>query len=189
MSANVYDANALRKSAKNARRQLSETQQDIASKKILEALLSLSQFNQARHIACYQAIDGELSLQKVIEEIWRQKKSCYLPKVNKGTKALSFHLYEAESVLSAGEFNIQEAQNSEHFDREQLDLVLMPLTAFDAKGNRLGMGGGYYDFSFQHLREQTCRQSYLIGIAHSCQEVDHIESEEWDIKPDLIIAV
>ena len=72
----------------------------------------------------------------------------------------------------------------------EIDLVIMPLVAFDSTGNRMGMGGGYYDFSFRHLaRHKKFRKTSLIGVAHRCQQVEHITPNEWDLVPDKIIAV
>ena len=70
-----------------------------------------------------------------------------------------------------------------------LDLVLLPLVAFDANGNRMGMGGGYYDrtFSFKS-RGQSIPGPKLIGLAHELQRVDRLPVENWDIPLAGIIS-
>ena len=70
-----------------------------------------------------------------------------------------------------------------------LDLVLLPLVAFDADGNRMGMGGGYYDrtFSFKS-RRQSIPGPKLIGLAHELQRVDRLPVENWDIPLAGIIS-
>ena len=63
-----------------------------------------------------------------------------------------------------------------------LDLVLMPLVAFDKAGNRLGMGKGYYDRSLKILNHRKAwRRPRLTGIAYEFQRVDKIDNEPWDI--------
>jgi 5-formyltetrahydrofolate cyclo-ligase len=70
-----------------------------------------------------------------------------------------------------------------------LDLVIMPLVAFDADCNRLGMGGGYYDRTFAYLNKRRFwRKPILIGVAHECQRVANLESEVWDIPLDAVVT-
>lgn len=63
-----------------------------------------------------------------------------------------------------------------------LDLVLVPLVAFDAAGHRLGMGGGYYDraFAFLHRRHHW-RRPRLVGLAYECQRVPALPAMPWDV--------
>ncbi len=63
-----------------------------------------------------------------------------------------------------------------------LDLICMPLVAFDRQGNRLGMGGGFYDRSLAYRRgRQSWHKPRLLGIAHALQEVAELEPRPWDI--------
>jgi 5-formyltetrahydrofolate cyclo-ligase len=67
------------------------------------------------------------------------------------------------------------------------DLMLVPLSAFDAAGNRIGYGAGHYDRAIARLRgrEKTPR---LIGIAFACQEADGIPAEDHDVALDGILT-
>jgi 5-formyltetrahydrofolate cyclo-ligase len=63
-----------------------------------------------------------------------------------------------------------------------LDLVLTPLVGFDHKGNRLGMGGGYYDRSFAFLlRRQNWKKPRLVGLAYDFQQLDKLPAKNWDV--------
>jgi 5-formyltetrahydrofolate cyclo-ligase len=178
-----------RKTSRIKRRELKSFQQLRASTFLLKRIQHHTLFKKSRHIAFYQAIDGEVSLQKLIEYAWKKGKHCYLPVVKKNSRQLVFVRYQKHSKLKKKSFGIQEVQGNKKIPIPKLDLVFMPLVAFDAQGNRLGMGGGYYDFSFQRKNKIRFSKPELIAVAHHCQQVEHITSEAWDIRPDKIIVV
>ncbi|WP_421857358.1 5-formyltetrahydrofolate cyclo-ligase [Oricola sp.] len=74
-------------------------------------------------------------------------------------------------------------------EAEELDpeLMLMPLAAFDGKGNRIGYGGGFYDRAIERLRAAG-RAPQLIGIAFACQETDAAPAEPHDVGLDAILT-
>ena len=67
------------------------------------------------------------------------------------------------------------------------DIMLVPLSAFDARGHRIGYGAGYYDRAISLLRQKG-RKPKLIGIAFDCQEVAHVPDEPHDISLDAILT-
>jgi 5-formyltetrahydrofolate cyclo-ligase len=71
----------------------------------------------------------------------------------------------------------------------RLSLVLMPLVGCDPQGNRLGMGGGFYDrtFAYRRLRKNWTGPC-LLGLAHRCQKVAMLPSAAWDIPVDGIVS-
>ncbi len=70
-----------------------------------------------------------------------------------------------------------------------MDLVLIPLVGFDADGNRLGMGAGFYDRTFAFLQQnKRPTKPYLLGIAYEIQKIDQIIAETWDVRLDGIVT-
>lgn len=67
------------------------------------------------------------------------------------------------------------------------DLMLVPLSAFDARGHRIGYGAGYYDRAIARLRDMG-RAPRLIGIAFDCQEVDAVPEEPHDVALDAVLT-
>ena len=61
---------------------------------------------------------------------------------------------------------------------EKLDIIFTPLVAFDKQGNRLGMGGGFYDRTLQDWRSKNF---IPVGLAHQCQQIEALPVESWDI--------
>ena len=67
------------------------------------------------------------------------------------------------------------------------DLLLVPMSAFDAAGNRIGYGAGHYDRAIARLRANGMTPR-LIGIAFACQEVDQVPAEPHDVPLDAILT-
>lgn len=67
------------------------------------------------------------------------------------------------------------------------DLLLVPLSAFDARGNRIGYGAGHYDRAIARLREKG-RHPRLIGIAFDCQEVAEVPYEAHDVRLEAVLT-
>ena len=74
-------------------------------------------------------------------------------------------------------------------EAEVLDpqLLLVPLSAFDATGNRIGYGAGHYDRAIARLRDKGMTPR-LIGIAFACQEVEAVPAEPHDVPLDAILT-
>lgn len=116
----------------------------------------------------------------IIQAIWRAKKKCYLPVLTEG-RSLYFVRYDENDTLQPNQFSILEPENtSRKIAPEQLELVILPLVAFDLQGHRLGTGGGYYDrtFAFMHANHKKPK---LLGLAYSKQQADCIPFDPWDI--------
>lgn len=70
-----------------------------------------------------------------------------------------------------------------------LDLVLVPIVAFGASGERLGSGAGYYDRAFAYLRtRRTWRKPLLVGVAYEWQHVPDLATEPWDVPLAAVIT-
>lgn len=67
------------------------------------------------------------------------------------------------------------------------DLLLVPLSAFDLRGHRIGYGAGYYDRAIARLRAKG-RAPRLIGIAFDCQEVERVPFEAHDVPLDAVLT-
>jgi 5-formyltetrahydrofolate cyclo-ligase len=74
-------------------------------------------------------------------------------------------------------------------EAEVLDpqLLLVPLSAFDAAGNRIGYGAGHYDRAIARLAAKGMTPR-LIGIAFACQEVEAVPAEPHDVPLDAILT-
>ncbi len=185
------DTQQLRQQMRQARRQLSARQQATHASQLLRQIQALRAYRQGRSLACYLANDGEIDPHDIIEDAWKKRKSVYLPVLHPFKNSLYFAPYHPASKLVRNRFGIDEPDcPPAHWrNARQLDLVLLPLVAFDPSGNRLGMGGGFYDRSLAHLRLfRRWRKPALIGLAHELQNVPHIERRAWDVPLQAIVT-
>jgi len=175
--------NQLRKELRAHRNALSPTQQQAASAWALRHLMKVPQFMRAQHIALYIANDGELDPLPIAQQLWKMGKHCYLPVLHPGrARELWFVAFTPESVMVPNRFGIPEPdhRHNHRMAAQRLDVVLLPLVGFDRKGGRLGMGGGFYDTTFAFHKGKKGKP-YLLGMAHTCQEVENLELADWDI--------
>jgi len=104
-----------------------------------------------------------------------------------GNAILDFIHIHPKTVLSKNRFGILEPSPSlVSFSPQCLDIVLVPLVAFDEEGHRLGMGGGFYDKTFSFRKDKAVPR--LIGLAYSIQKGKHLPQSLFDITLDEVIT-
>ena len=141
---------------------------------------------RATRIAAYLAIDGEPDLGCLLARLTDAGKRLALPVIERDG-IMDFFAYEANTPLVANRYGILEpAPGASHVQTLALDLVLTPLVAFDGSGNRLGMGGGFYDRHFERLPEGL--RPLLIGIAHEAQRAPALPAASWDLPLDAVLT-
>ncbi len=179
----------IRQQKRQQRRSLDLSQQHLNAHELCQRLTRLPLFLNARRIAFYLSEDGEIDAMPMIEKAWRYKKQVYLPVLPPTGKSLVFAPFTPDSAMQPNRFGILEpCTHPTHWIRaRQLNLILLPLVAFDDRGNRLGMGGGYYDrsLSFMQHRKQW-HSPRLVGLAHDLQKVNQLPCESWDVPLNMI---
>ena len=188
----MTDLSVLRQQLRTQRRALDEVEQSHLSQRAVQQLVRHRAFRAARHIACYLPNDGELDITPLIDQAWAMGKTVYLPVLSSlRHNHLHFLPYKPDDELVRNRFGIPEPVNRSRrvVDVKRLDLVLMPLVGFDSKGNRLGMGGGFYDRSFAFLgRRRRWFKPGLLGVAFDFQEVKTLNSNTWDVPLNGVVT-
>jgi len=183
--------NQLRRSIRQQRLQLDEHIQQQHAFAMAQRVSRLAMFRNARRVAFYLAEDGEIDPRYLIEKAWQYKKDVFLPILPPTGNSLFFAPYTADTPLAPNRFGIDEPQlHPRHWLRaRQLNLIMMPLVAFDPQGNRLGMGGGYYDRSLAFINHRKQWHSpHLIGLAHELQKVKQLPCASWDVPLQMIVT-
>ena len=150
------------------------------------ALLASPLAWRSRRIAAYLSVDGEVNLRPLLGCLQRMGKLLALPVVERSNR-MSFFAHRLEAPLIHNRFGIEEpAPGARWINTRALDLVLAPLVAFDHQGNRLGMGGGFYDRHFGSL--PVSLRPLLVGVAHEVQRAEALPAAPWDVPLDGILT-
>ncbi len=175
-----YNRSELRNMLRRRRRALSVEQQCRAGQALCKVLQSQLKLLAGQHVAVYLSNDGEINPEALQKYLWQTGVNCYLPVIGE-QREMSFILYTPDTPLKKNRFGIPEPElaGAKTVLPKDLDVVFVPLTGFDLKGQRLGMGGGFYDRTFAFVTMVS--KPILIGLAHECQKVDSIPTEAWDI--------
>lgn len=145
----------------------------------------------ARRVGAYVPVGGEIDPWCIVAQVWDAGAAVHLPEVVEdadGTRRLRFARHERGGPLSPGAFGIPvPGPDAVRVDPHELDVVLVPLVAFDAAGTRVGMGAGFYDRTFAgHRRDAPA--PLLVGLAYAWQERPHLDAQPWDVALDLVLT-
>lgn len=178
----------IRQHIRQLRRALTPEQQASFAALGANRMMAYPPVTLARTVALFLSFDGELDTRPLIELLWRAGKRVYLPVLHPFSPGnLLFLHYHPQSELVINRLKIHEPKLDvrDVLPLSQLDVLITPLVAFDALGQRLGMGGGFYDRTLQNWRQYPLQP---VGYAHDCQQVDVLPTEQWDIPLPAVIT-
>ena len=178
----------IRKIIRQRRRALTAGEQEHFSIAAAARMMAYPPVVMAHTVALFLSFDGELDTQPLIEQLWRSGKRVYLPVLHPFSPGnLLFLQYHPHSELVINRLKIQEPKLDvrDVLSLAQLDVLITPLVAFDSQGQRLGMGGGFYDRTLQNWQQYGLQP---VGYAHDCQHVDMLPVEEWDIPLPAVVT-
>ncbi len=181
----IPDRVQLRRDLRSRRRALPAAQRIAAADTLANQLLALPFLPDSGHVAGYWAMDGEIALNSWQVRLPRSLVYC-LPVLHTDN-SLRFAPWRPGEALVSNRFGIPEpdVDPAEALPAQALSLVVMPLVGFDARGHRLGMGGGWYDRSFA-FRNAAAPPPWLVGAGFNVQRVPHLDQEAWDVIPDAL---
>lgn len=131
----------------------------------------------------YWPIGTELDVRPLMIALHERGHVCGLPTIQR-RQPLTFHRWRPDDRLVPGKFNILVPdRNVAVVDPH---VLLMPLLAFDARGMRIGYGGGYYDRTIPAIRSR--KPLLTVGIAYAAQEVSRVPTDQYDQRLDWIVT-
>jgi 5-formyltetrahydrofolate cyclo-ligase len=170
------------------RNELDAKQRVAAAAGVLHSLERLPEFMTDAKVAGYWAVRGELPLNLAVASLARREQHYFLPVLG-ATRQLQFAEYSTGGAINHNRFGIPEpaVPVDQRLPPQDMDVILLPLLAFDRQGHRLGTGGGWYDTSLAFLRGATRPAApLLVGIGYVFQEVESIPAEPWDVDLDYV---
>lgn len=186
MDSSKEQRNLLRQEILAKRRQLTAKESAQAGLSILKTIMQMNVFKRTVNVASYISLSGELCTQDMNEYFMTRHHLC-LPYMVTGQKGkMDFYSFKKGDELVENRFHILEPKNQPEnlVSEDKIDVIVVPLVAFDNKGNRMGMGGGYYDRMLKKVRKDCL----VIGVAYEFQQVDELLVEEWDMPMDIVIT-
>lgn len=175
---------ALRTAKKQMRKAIDWEKRVLLEQRIIHNIVESSAYQDAQILMSYCAMGGEVDLQFLHQMAYEQGKRVAFPYCTSGTEMIALEPLGPES-WEKGRYGIWAPilSRSHIIQPDQLELVLCPCTAFDGRGHRLGMGGGYYDRFLPR-----CERAIIAAVAYELQRVDELETEPWDVAMDLVFT-
>lgn len=166
------------------RRELKEAYRQKASLRMIDVLCALPDFKEPKTVLCYVSMADEVQIRPLIERWLEAGVTVALPKVTGKGQMEAVTLSSFDDLLE-GEYGIltPDPEKGEVIPPEKLDLIIVPGVAFDTRGERLGMGAGFYDAYMS--RAVNAKR---IALAYSCQLVANVPMEEHDVLVHKIIT-
>ncbi len=185
------DKKKLRRQMIDRRDSLTKSDRERRSGQIRERLWQWEAFRRADIILSYASFRSEVDTEKINHRILEEGRQLFLPKTFLERHEMVFYRIRGREDLVRGYQGIPEPVTGEIFvgnaGEQQTGsvIMLMPGVAFDAEGNRLGYGGGYYD---RYLADYGDKINDTCMLAFDIQFAERIEVEKCDIRPNRILT-
>jgi len=141
-------------------------------------------YQSAQVVCCYASFGDELDTSSLRAAVLASDKTLLLPRVESRT-TISLRVVKAEDVLAPNRLGIMEPlATAPRLPVDEVDLFVVPGLAFDAQGQRLGYGGGYYDRLLTQARPNAC----LMGLAFSIQILPQVPQDPFDVCMTVVVT-
>lgn len=176
---------SLRQELTAKRKAMNPETMDSRGLKIQARFLATPYYANARTVALYAPIRGEVPTRDIlIAAIADGKTVCY-PLSHVHGRILSFRAISSESELEPGRLGVREPTSaSDLIPVDQIDLFVVPGLGFSRDGQRLGRGGGYYDSTLKAASPLARR----VGLAFSEQVLKELPANMDDVAMDLVVT-
>ena len=165
------------------RKQLAAAEVEAASRSVCSKIAALPVFQKAKTIGSYCPIHNEIDP----SFLPKGNKQWYYPRCE--DQHMQFHTITTPADWQSSPLGfLQPRATCASIAANALDVVLVPLVAFNARGYRLGWGKGLYDRCFDFLRAKPrLQRPYLIGLAYAWQARETFSPAKWDIRLNQVV--
>jgi 5-formyltetrahydrofolate cyclo-ligase len=182
------DRRALRRELRARRRAIQGKDREWAARKLARRVAATGWLRPGTRVGLYLSMDEELDTAPLLRLAQTRGCRIALPRIT-SIRHHRMRFQDYNGMASRGPFGILAPQSGALRSARELDVVFLPLVGFDARGNRIGMGRGFYDRHFAHrLRLVHWRRPLLVGLAYQLQQVDSLPSQVHDVPLDAIVT-
>ena len=176
------DKKALRRAIGEKKRAMTAEEIDRRSAMLAEKLFDMPAYRDSSALYAYVSFNQEVRTRPIIERAWADGKRVAVPKIVGGEMCFIW-LERFDRLAPQGAFGIPEPVDDEPIADDDSALVLVPGLAFDARGHRLGYGGGFYDrWLAAHPGHPT------VALCYGFQMVEELPVEAHDRAVDTVIS-
>lgn len=176
---------ALRLIGRARRKSLTRADHVAMDRRICETLAAKVRSLGVSCLAAYVAFDGEPDLSAALRELEQGGLRLALPALDDDGASMRLRSWRDGAPMHRNRYGISEPAAGAEIALAEVDMILLPLVAYDAAGTRLGMGSAYYD-RFLHDRARDDRP-LRVGVAYSTQQLDQIPRQAWDIPMHALV--
>lgn len=182
------DRRRLRRELRARRRAIRGRARRLAGLALARRIDALRLLRHGRLVALFLSMPEEIDTAPLLALARRRGCRLVLPRIlSRRQGRMRFHAFDG--TTRRGAYGIAEPRGHRAYAARELDVVFLPLVAFDAAGHRMGMGAGYYDRHFAHrLRLRHCRRPQLVGVAYAVQQVPAVPHADHDVPLDLVVT-
>jgi 5-formyltetrahydrofolate cyclo-ligase len=176
---------ALRERVLARRDRLSAAARRAHSARVFEHLVTLPELTSAAGVMCFVSFGSEVDTAPLVRWCLDQGKRVALPRIVGRRHMEAFWVTDPAADLESGSYGIREPRAGlPQASPETIDLIVVPGSAFDRSGDRMGYGGGFYDTFLPRLRPRTPR----VAIAFELQLIDDVPEEDHDLGVDVLVT-
>jgi 5-formyltetrahydrofolate cyclo-ligase len=188
---------SLRKALRERRAAVPSNVRQSAGRSIERLALNRRLVRRGWRIGFYVPAKGEVDILPLLNRALWMGAECYLPMLppragdwHGGRRLWFSRLGGVARHWTVNRYGIPEyGHHASRVRIWQLQVVFLPMLGFDARGYRMGMGGGYYDTSLAYLsRRRRWRKPLLVGVAFELQRVEALPHDPWDIPVDVVLT-
>jgi len=189
MTGNIAGRDQLRRLLRRQRRALPALAREQAARQVARYTDAMLHLRHGWRIGLYASLREELDTAPLMELARQRGCRIYLPVISRQHASRRMSFVEMSARHRFNRLGIAEPQGSPLPSVRALDIVFVPLVGFDARGVRLGMGGGYYDRAFAFRRIRTVWHApRLVGLAYAFQQLPAIERARHDVLLDMVVT-
>lgn len=187
--------NLVRKDIKKRIKLLKNAEKVRQSKIISQKLFALDVYKNCKSVSTYLHMPSEVYTDLILTDIFQNEKKCYMPHYVGENMSMVRLMDQADyDALPLTSWNIKQPVDDEVREcaidgGNGLDLIIVPALGFTMEGDRLGRGKGYYDKYFGKYESAFNKKPILIGLGYSCQIMENLPVDEYDVRLDHVLTV